>query len=85
MQCARNTGPDRGSILYSRSKNYVNIFIDLRAKKFHLLGKILSGFFVAKFFSKDDLHNLAHWIIGLQKLNTAFRMITLFAFYPFRD
>ncbi|KAH0630153.1 hypothetical protein JD844_012829 [Phrynosoma platyrhinos] len=52
MHCASNTGPDRGSILYSRSKNYVNIFIDLRAKKLHLLEKILSGFFVAKIFQR---------------------------------
>lgn len=39
MQRASSTSPNRDSILYSRSKNYVNIFIDLRAKKLHLLEK----------------------------------------------
>lgn len=43
MQCASNTSPDRGSILYSRSKNYVNIFIDLKSQK-AFPGKILSRF-----------------------------------------
>lgn len=40
---------------------------------------MLSGFVTSTF--QRTWHNLAHWIIGLQKLNTAFRMI-LFAFYP---